>query len=298
MRYRLSHFSSHLISVLFVISGLGSSVDCLAQSEVNYNGWNLAQNSNSAININGHELTPEQRQELIQIYGAAPIPGDWWYDAKTGWYGLMGGPLMGNMNPGHDFGAMPVDASQGDSDVFINGRQLPTQELQMYRALFGQIAPGRYWMDASGQWGIEDGTTQEQVQAQPTPPPQPSPAAGGYENRLIGVFEGEAISSGSGSYFNTQMNWVFNADGSVIYGSQGHYSGSQTGYDGNYDWTASGQTDANTQRGRWSTSGKLLTIQWEDGDRTHVAYGIEPDGTLVFRDASTGELINYFPRVR
>jgi hypothetical protein len=231
----------------------------------------------------------------MQTYGTPPIPGDWWYDAKTGWYGLMGGPLMGNMNPGHDFGAMPADASQGDTDVFINGRRLPTQELQIYSALHGQIAAGRYWMDASGNWGKEGDTEPSQAGAPATPQ---SPVNGSVDNRLIGVFQGEAISSGSGTYFNTQLNWVFNADGSVIYGAQSHYSASKKGYDGNYDWTASGQTDANAERGRWSTSGKLLTIRWESGETTHVAYGIEPDGTLVFRNPVTRKLINYYPRIR
>jgi hypothetical protein len=299
----ISFRSTSLFVVFIALITLGSITTCFAESGAAY--------SHGPVKVNGRELTAAEKQDFLQVYGALPIPGEWWYDSKSGLYGLMGQSAMGSMNPGHDFGAMPANASQGDSGVYLNGRQLPAQELQIYAMVLGQIEPGRYWMDAGGNFGKE-GQAQGSNQAMPASqypdtaggtsvPQHSSPGyagnAGG-DSRLIGVFAGESISSGAGGYYNTQLNWVFNADGSVIYGAQGHYSASQKGYDGNDVWTASGQTEGSAERGRWTTSGKLLTIQWESGEVTRVAYSFEPDGSLVYRNPNTNKLINYFPRVR
>ena len=69
----------------------------------------------------------------------------------------MGGPVLGVMYPGHHFATLKSDVSRGDSGVFINNRQLQTQEAFQSARLFGYYAPvpGRYWLDANSNMGAE-----------------------------------------------------------------------------------------------------------------------------------------------
>lgn len=110
-----------------------------------------------SIYINRAQLTSDDMTALKKIYGVKPIAGSYWYDVRSGAFGEMGGPVLGVMYPGHNFAAMPSDASNGTSGVFINSRQLQKQEAFQAARLFGYYAPvpGRYWLDANGNMGIE-----------------------------------------------------------------------------------------------------------------------------------------------
>src|SRR4051794_2225846 len=81
-----------------------------------------------AVVINGRNLSEQQVLALKQTYGARPRPGNYWYDARSGLYGVVGYPAYSFMSPGHDFGPLPANASRGTSGVFVNGRQLPRAE--------------------------------------------------------------------------------------------------------------------------------------------------------------------------
>jgi hypothetical protein len=126
--------------------------------------------------------------------------------------------------------------------------------------------------------------------------------AGGSANtdddRLIGMFGGESVHRGSGTYFNTQLVYVLNADGTVYHGAQGHFDAVTRDSNGYTRWSASGVTDGSVQGGRWSAQGGVLAIRWDSGERSSFAYGFEPDGSLVLRNPRTRELINFFGRVR
>ncbi|MEM9378313.1 MAG: hypothetical protein AAGB93_00090 [Planctomycetota bacterium] len=126
----------------------------------------------------------------------------------------------------------------------------------------------------------------------------PGEVATNIDPRLVGVFSGEAISSSSGMYINTQLVWAFNADGTVLYGAQSHMNTSERDYNGNLKWTANGQSDGSVDQGRWSASGGVVSFQWSDGSASRFAYGFEPDGTLAVRNAVTRKLINIYSRVR
>ena len=110
--------------------------------------------------INGVVLSESQVAELAQIYRIQPIPGNYWYDARSGLYGVVGFPAYGFMLAGHRFGKLTPEASSGDSGVFVNGRQLPQAEWLVWSQLLGyMIQPGRYWLDENGNAGTEGNPT-------------------------------------------------------------------------------------------------------------------------------------------
>ena len=53
-------------------------------------------------------------------------------------------------------GALAANASRGQTNVFVNGRNLPQSEVMVLSALWGTyIQPGRYWLDGTGNVGYE-----------------------------------------------------------------------------------------------------------------------------------------------
>ena len=106
--------------------------------------------------VNGIPLSAEQITAMEQAYGVKPLPGNYWYDRLSGLYGVVGYPSFGFMIAGDDFGELKANASNGDSPVFVNGRQLPQSEWLVWSYLLGyMIQPGRYWLDANGNAGLE-----------------------------------------------------------------------------------------------------------------------------------------------
>ena len=105
--------------------------------------------------INGVALAQRGKDEFQQRYGVAPVAGNYWYDAQSGLWGLAGQPAAGFLHPGHDFGAMAANASSGHTSIFLNGREMPQAEVQVFGLLVGPIQPGRYWLDGTGNYGYE-----------------------------------------------------------------------------------------------------------------------------------------------
>jgi len=106
--------------------------------------------------INDVVLTEIQLNEFQNTYGARPLPGNYWYDTNSGLYGVVGYAAFGFMYPGHDFGPLMANASNGHTGVFINGRQLPQLEWTVWSYMLGYwIQPGRYWLDKEGNAGYE-----------------------------------------------------------------------------------------------------------------------------------------------
>jgi len=119
----------------------------------------LAQ-TGSGVRINRVELQPQIVQALA-ANGIRVAPGDYWYDALSGLFGMMGGPGLGFTAPGLQLGgALPADASGGGSGmstgVWVNGRELHPQDVAALGVL-GPIYPGRYWLRYDGWYGIEGG---------------------------------------------------------------------------------------------------------------------------------------------
>ena len=109
-----------------------------------------------AVIINGETLTEEQLKSFELQYGQRPGSGNFWYDSQSGLYGVIGYPSYGFMYPGHDFGALKSDASNGNTGVIINNRQIPQLEWLVWSYIIGSwIQPGRYWLDKDGNAGYE-----------------------------------------------------------------------------------------------------------------------------------------------
>ena len=103
---------------------------------------------------------PQRTLDQLQArFGQAPPPGRYWYDKKAGLYGRAGGPTLGVVLPNLPFpGRLHRDASHGQTGVLINGRELNGQEVAYLQQL-GPVVPGRYWMDAVGNVGVEGVST-------------------------------------------------------------------------------------------------------------------------------------------
>lgn len=100
------------------------------------------------IFINGAELEKHQGRALIILYGQIPA-GNYWYDRKSGLWGKVGGPSSGQFLPNMGLGGeLDPQASGGGTEVFVNGREIHVKELNRLQELYGEIQPGRYWMNA------------------------------------------------------------------------------------------------------------------------------------------------------
>ena len=116
------------------------------------------------VRFNGRLLAGPELATLVQLErGVAPLAdGEYWYDARTGAAGLWGGPALRFLPPGLTLGGpLPAEASGGGrgtlTGVFVNGRELhPIDVLQLQR-IIGQVLPGRWWVDAQGNYGMEGG---------------------------------------------------------------------------------------------------------------------------------------------
>ncbi len=110
----------------------------------------------TGVFINGREITPAQAQQLRATYGYVAPSGQYWYDTASGLYGMMGREAAGFMQPGHDFGPLPANASNGTTGVYINGRQINMAEAMYCQRLFGAVYQGRWWLDGrTGNLGAE-----------------------------------------------------------------------------------------------------------------------------------------------
>jgi hypothetical protein len=84
------------------------------------------------------------------------LPGEYWYDQRSGLYGVVGCPAFGFMLPGHELGSLASDASAGETSVFVNDRELPQTEWLVRSYVLGApIQIGSYWLDGDGNAGYE-----------------------------------------------------------------------------------------------------------------------------------------------
>jgi hypothetical protein len=110
------------------------------------------------ITFNGKPLTAEQEKRLEAVereHGVRLPDRDYWYDNRSGAAGLWQGPTLGALPAGLELGGpMPANCSGRGTGVFVNGRELPPTDVLTLTQLT-LLAPGRYWVDAAGNFGFE-----------------------------------------------------------------------------------------------------------------------------------------------
>lgn len=115
------------------------------------------------IRINGQAPDAAAQQALARLEAqTGPIAaGDYWYDPRSGAAGAWGGPVAVFLAPQLPLGpALPAQASGGgdgrQTGVFVNGRELHPVDVQRLLPLL-PVQRGRYWWDAMGNVGAENG---------------------------------------------------------------------------------------------------------------------------------------------
>jgi hypothetical protein len=117
------------------------------------------------ITFNGGALDERGRRVLDQLerFSGTRLPdGDYWYDPLSGAAGRWGGPAAVLLLPGLPLGGrLPAQASGGGNGrltgIFVNGRELHPYDVQALIATYGQAWPGRWWVNAVGDFGPEGG---------------------------------------------------------------------------------------------------------------------------------------------
>jgi hypothetical protein len=113
-----------------------------------------------SVSINRVKLETEFIQKVERQYGTVIPDGRYWYDARCGAWGIEGGPTQGFIMPNLELpGPVPADISGSGTGIFFNGREIHVQDQMALQQVFGFTIPGRYWLDAQGNLGVEGSTT-------------------------------------------------------------------------------------------------------------------------------------------
>jgi len=112
--------------------------------------------------VNGIEASADELVPLRTAMTVDPPPGHYWYDRRSGLWGLKYGPAVGFLDANLALGgshAMDEDVSRGKTHVVLNGRRLRDEDLLLLKGIGFPCAVGRWWMDADGNYGEEMVTT-------------------------------------------------------------------------------------------------------------------------------------------
>ena len=108
--------------------------------------------------INGQRLGGGDLARLEAAYRIHIDDADYWYDRVLGAWGVKGGPTLGLIAPGLDLGGpLQAEASDGETQIFVNGRELHLYDALALQRITGPIMPGRYFITAQGLAGFEGG---------------------------------------------------------------------------------------------------------------------------------------------
>jgi hypothetical protein len=114
-------------------------------------------NAPDDVRINGVLLGEPDLARLEVVVGGRPEPGRFWYDARSGLWGLIGHGAGGVTKPGLPAAPMLADVSRGGSRVRVNDRLITlTERRVMVRLLGGSEKDsvtyiGQYTLDEQGK---------------------------------------------------------------------------------------------------------------------------------------------------
>jgi hypothetical protein len=159
--------------------------------------------------INGEKLSDATVGRLQQQLQVRIFDGAYWYDPACGAWGIERGPTLGFILAGLKIGGpLRADASAGTSWVYINGRQLPWQDVTALQRL-GPVLPGKYWLDAAGNVGYE---------GSPIPIVNLVQLSAAAARRGGGSYHSRSDITGIGSGGDGRTSYVMGKDFSVIVG--------------------------------------------------------------------------------
>ncbi|KAL3499249.1 hypothetical protein ACH5RR_038342 [Cinchona calisaya] len=111
------------------------------------------ENGESNVYINGHFIPDRVVKKAKKVAG--PIqPGEYWYDIKAGFWGVMGHPCVGIIPPNIEEFNYPMveNCAGGNTEVFVNGRELHQKDLDLLSSRGLPITKHKsYLIDISGK---------------------------------------------------------------------------------------------------------------------------------------------------
>ncbi|KAJ0989315.1 hypothetical protein J5N97_007671 [Dioscorea zingiberensis] len=119
------------------------------------------ENTRSKVSVNGHPISDRLVKKAEKQAGTIH-PGDYWYDYRAGFWGVLGHPCLGIIPPFIEEFNYPMSksCSGGNTSVSINGRELHQKDLDL---LVGRGLPptegcsyiveisGKVWDEATGE---------------------------------------------------------------------------------------------------------------------------------------------------
>ena len=110
----------------------------------------------TAVRINGAKVEGSELEKLEKRFHFLIPPGSYWYDKRSGAWGMQGGPTLGIAQAGIVVGApMQRDASNGNSGVIVNGRDLHRLDVIGLQQAGIQVLRGKWWVNSNGDFGSE-----------------------------------------------------------------------------------------------------------------------------------------------
>ncbi|XP_031403145.1 protein ENHANCED DISEASE RESISTANCE 4 [Punica granatum] len=112
----------------------------------------------TSVSINGHPV-PARVVKKAEKFAGPIHPGNYWYDSRAGFWGAMGGPCLGIIPPNIEEFNYPMldNCAGGNTGVFVNGRELHKQDLDLLATRGLPTDSNRsYLIEVSGRVWDED----------------------------------------------------------------------------------------------------------------------------------------------
>lgn len=156
--FQSSHVKTQTETLARLIQQKATTIPKTRNKDLKASASSSKTSSTKPVVINQQVLSSEEMQQMEKQYGIQLYPGEYWYDARTGAWGYWGGATAGFILSNLPLkGTLPENASQGNTNVFINGRHLPIADVIGLKQILPVVLPGRYWMDVQGNFGLENG---------------------------------------------------------------------------------------------------------------------------------------------
>ncbi|CAN4077604.1 unnamed protein product [Withania somnifera] len=111
-----------------------------------------SENGRSNVFVNGR-LIPDRVVKKAEKLAGPIQPGDYWYDYRAGFWGVMGHPCLGVIMPNiEEFNyPIPKDCAAGNMGIYVNGRELHQKDLDLLASRGLPITKNKsYFIEISG----------------------------------------------------------------------------------------------------------------------------------------------------